>query len=291
MTKSMTGYGKAQCEVGNKKVTIEIKSLNSKQADINSRIPSLFRSKDITIRKMVSSSLQRGKIDISLYYEMLNEESRTEINAPIVIGYFNQLKQIANELGVDDSSKLLEMAAKMPDTTKVTNEELNEEEWLKIEETLKEAISQLNEFRSQEGAALKADITSNISIIENLLSDIEPYEQVRIDTVKQRILDNLKSLEQSDKADSSRLEQEMIYYIEKFDINEEKVRLANHCSYFRETFELDEATGKKMGFISQEIGREINTIGSKANHTEIQKIVVQMKDALEKIKEQMLNVL
>lgn len=291
MMKSMTGYGKAECELPNKKITIEVKSLNSKQLDINTRMPGLYKEKDISIRKLISDILGRGKVEYSMYLESLGEESNATINSAVVRDYYQQLNSVRKELGIDENQPLLDIVMRLPDTVKVEREELNEAEWKQIIAKVKEALLHLDEFRIQEGDALYKDIEANIQNIQNLLPDVEPFEKERLDKVKERILDNLKELEASDSVDNNRLEQEMIYYLEKLDINEEKVRLANHCIYFLETMKLDEPVGKKLGFIAQEIGREINTMGSKANHAEIQKIVIQMKDSLERVKEQTLNVL
>lgn len=291
MMKSMTGYGKAECELPNKKITIEVKSLNSKQLDINTRIPGLYKEKDISIRKLISDILGRGKVEFSMYLESLGEESNATINGAVVRDYYQQLNSVRKELGIDESQSLLDIVMRLPDTVKVEREELDEEEWKQIIAKVKKALLNLDEFRIQEGDALYKDIEANIQNIQNLLPDVEPFEKERLDKVKERILDNLKELEASDSVDNNRLEQEMIYYLEKLDINEEKVRLANHCIYFLETMKLNEPVGKKLGFIAQEIGREINTMGSKANHAEIQKIVIQMKDSLERVKEQTLNVL
>jgi uncharacterized protein (TIGR00255 family) len=291
MMKSMTGYGKAECELPNKKITIEVKSLNSKQLDINTRMPGLYKEKDISIRKLISDILGRGKVEFSMYLESLGEESNATINSAVVRDYFQQLNSVRKELGIDDSQSLLDIVMRLPDTVKVEREELDEEEWKQIRAKVKEALLHLDEFRIQEGDALYKDIEANVQMIQNLLPEVAPFEKERLDKVKERIKDNLKELEASDSVDNNRFEQEMIYYLEKLDINEEKVRLANHCTYFLETMKLNEPVGKKLGFIAQEIGREINTMGSKANHADIQKIVIQMKDALERVKEQTLNVL
>jgi uncharacterized protein (TIGR00255 family) len=291
MIKSMTGFGKAEFEVNNKKITIEIKSLNSKQIDINTRTPALYREKDIVIRKILSEKLVRGKVDFNIYVENLGEESNSKINEPILKGYFNHLKQISNELGVMTNHHTLHAAVRLPDVVKTEYETLDEKEWEIILENIYNALEEIEKFRAQEGAALLTDISGNISSIRNLLNEIEPFEQLRIETIKTRLTENLESLKLNGNVDENRFEQELIFYLEKLDINEEKVRLANHCSYFKETLEEELSTGKKLGFISQEIGREINTIGSKANEKNIQRIVVQMKDHLERVKEQLLNVL
>ncbi len=291
MIKSMTGFGKAEFEVNNKKITIEIKTLNSKQIDINTRTPALYREKDIIIRKALSEKLVRGKVDFNIYVENLGEESNSKINEPIIKGYFNHLKEISNELNLPVDQSTLLAAIRLPDVVKTEYETLDEKEWETILENIYKALEEIDKFRVQEGAALLSDISGNISSINNLLEQIEPFEQQRIETIKKRLTDGLENLSLNGNVDENRLEQELIFYLEKLDINEEKVRLANHCSYFKETIQEELSTGKKLGFISQEIGREINTIGSKANEKNIQRIVVQMKDHLERVKEQLLNVL
>lgn len=291
MIKSMTGYGKAEFETGNKKITIELKSLNSKQLDINSRLPMLYREKDLVIRKAISENLIRGKVDFSLYIENLGTESNSAINENIVSAYFKQLSEIQQKLGLPVTEQIMQNVMRLPDTVKTVYEELNENEWLEIMKKIQSVIAMLDGFRVQEGNALEQDIRSNIADIQNLLSQVEPFEKQRIENVKTRIQDSLNEIALNGNMDKNRFEQELIYYLEKLDINEEKVRLTNHCSYFLETLDATTDVGKKLGFIAQEIGREINTIGSKANESNIQRIVVQMKDALERIKEQLLNVL
>lgn len=291
MIRSMTGYGKAECELAQKKVTIEVKSLNSKQLDVNTRIPGVYRDKEIEIRREISDKLIRGKVDLSLYTESLGVDSNSAINSSVVKNYFNQLSEISAELGLPVNELTLQMVMQLPEVVKTSREELDENEWKIILATIREALKALDVFRLQEGLSLYNDTIINLNAITNLLEQIKPYEQERTDKVKDRIMDGLKELSSPDGVDNNRLEQEMIFYLEKLDFNEEKVRLSNHCSYFLETLELDEPVGKKLGFIAQEIGREINTLGSKANHTEIQKLVIGMKDALERIKEQLLNAL
>lgn len=290
----MTGFGKTEFEINNKKITIEIKSLNSKQIDINTRIPALYREKDIYIRKTLSEKLERGKIDLTVYVENLGEESNSKINESILKSYYHHLKKISTDLELPTNHHTLLTAMRLPDTVKTEYETLNEKEWEHISENIMKALEEINLFRIQEGAALKTDITGNIKNILRLLGEIAPYEKQRIESTKIRLKENLECLKPSMNIDidANRFEQELVFYLEKFDINEEKVRLANHCTYFVETMEDKETNiGKKLGFISQEIGREINTIGSKANEVNIQRIVVQMKDHLERIKEQLLNVL
>jgi uncharacterized protein (TIGR00255 family) len=291
MIKSMTGYGKAECELAQKKVTIEVKSLNSKQLELNTRMPGIYREKELEMRREISDRLIRGKVDFSLFAESLGVESNTVINSSMVKNYFAQLSEISSELGIPVNANTLQIIMQMPDVVKSTREELNEDEWKKIQAGIHEALDALDIFRIQEGISLTKDIVFNLNTITTLLEQIQPYELERSTRVKERILEGLKELSSPEGVDHNRLEQEMIFYLEKLDINEEKVRLSNHCSYFMETLELDEPVGKKLGFISQEIGREINTLGSKANHTEMQKLVIGMKDALERIKEQLLNAL
>lgn len=291
MIRSMTGYGKAECELSQKKITIEIKSLNSKQLDVNTRFPGVYREKDLEIRKEISDKLIRGKIDFSLYAESMGVESNAAINSAIVKSYYRQLSEISGELGLTMNESALQIIMGLPEVVKTEREELDEDEWKMILATIQEALLTLDNFRIREGISLQTDIILNTNMITSLLAQVGQYEQERSDRVKGRIVDGLKELSGTDSIDNNRLEQEMIFYLEKLDLNEEKVRLGNHCVYFLETLELDEPVGKKLGFIAQEIGREINTLGSKANHMEIQKLVIQMKDALEKIKEQLLNAL
>lgn len=289
---SMTGFGKATLELKNKKISIEIKSLNSKQLDINTRMPNLYKEKDLVIRNEIKSKLERGKVELSIFIESVGTDKETKINKPIVEGYYKQLNELAQDLGIDiDKEPLLQTIVKLPDALKVEYQELDEEEWNLIFEGFKTALAEIINFRSQEGKALQNDIFARIKNIENLLVEVPQYENERIETVRTRINDNLKDFVEKQNVDKNRFEQEMIYYLEKLDITEEKVRLANHCKYFIETSNAGNSEGKKLGFIAQEIGREINTLGSKANHSNIQKIVIDMKDELEKIKEQLLNVL
>jgi len=291
MIKSMTGYGRAELEVNNKKITIEIKSLNSKQIDINTRIPAVYREKDIEIRKALSEKLVRGKVDFNIYVETLGEESNSRINEPILKGYFHHLQKISGDLELPVDQSTLLAAMRLPDVVKTEYETLDENEWKTIYANILSALEDIEAFRVKEGLALEVDIVGNVQSINSLLTEIEPFEKQRIEALKSRITDNLETLRTNGNVDENRFEQELIFYLEKLDINEEKVRLRNHCEYFYETAGLDESSGKKLGFISQEIGREINTIGSKANESNIQRIVVRMKDHLERVKEQLLNVL
>jgi len=278
MVKSMTGFGKAEFEVNNKKFTIEIKALNSKQVDINTRIPAIYREKDIQIRKELSDKLERGKIDFNIYVESLGDESNSKINEPILKSYFKQLSKISSDLNLTTDYTTLQAALRLPDVVKTEYQTLDEEEWGIIIKNIRNAIADIDTFRVQEGDALKIDILKSIELIQSLLVQIEPFEGLRIESLRTRLTENLDKLSLNGNVDKNRFEQELIFYLEKLDINEEKVRLANHCEYFMDTVAEPVPTGKKLAFISQEIGREINTIGSKANNTEIQRIVVQMKD-------------
>ena len=291
MIRSMTGFGKTEFEVGTKKITLEIKSLNSKQLDINTRVPSMYREKDLEIRRLISETLTRGKVDFAIYLDNLGTESTSRINAAIIKDYYAQLKAVHEELGLTINESIMQSIMRLPETVKMVYDELDETEWLVVRENLIKTLENLNTFRDQEGLALKADIDANIANILDLLNQVEPFETQRMENVKAKIKESLDALQLNGSLDKNRFEQELIYYMEKLDINEEKVRLANHCSYFTETMNEDEPSGRKLGFIAQEIGREINTLGSKANESNLQRIVVQMKDNLEKIKEQVLNVL
>ena len=291
MIRSMTGFGKTEFEVGTKKITLEIKSLNSKQLDINTRVPSMYREKDLEIRRLISETLTRGKVDFAIYLDNLGTESTSRINAAIIKDYYAQLKAVHEELGLAINESIMQSIMRLPETVKMVYDELDETEWLVVRENLVKTLENLNTFRDQEGLALKVDIDANIANILDLLNQVEPFETQRMENVKTKIKESLDALQLNGSLDKNRFEQELIYYMEKLDINEEKVRLANHCSYFTETMNEDEPSGRKLGFIAQEIGREINTLGSKANESNLQRIVVQMKDNLEKIKEQVLNVL
>lgn len=287
----MTGYGKSECLLADKKLTIEVKSLNSKQLDTNTRLPSLYKEKEIDIRQLIASELERGKVECSFYYELSGEEAPAIINEPVVKAYYEQLYRISGELGLETSIDLLNTVMRMPDSIRTEKASLGDHEWNQVQASLSEALEQVNRFRIQEGLSLERDLRQRVEAISHKLELVEPFEDERIDQIRERIEKHLEELEMKDSVDENRLEQELIYYIEKLDISEEKVRLANHCKYFLETMEEREPVGKKLGFISQEMGREINTLGSKANHKEIQKLVVEMKDELERIKEQVLNIL
>ena len=288
---SMTGFGKATCNYKNKKIVIEIKSLNSKQLDISTRIVGLYREKDIEIRNLIAQNLERGKIDLSLYIEDNNSQSTTFLNQNIISNYKNQIEDTCKTLNIKVPDNLIEIILRLHDSLKTESTILEEEEWLAVVELLNNAFSQIKMFRSQEGLSLQNMFISKISNIRHLLEEVELYEKERVEKIRARLEENLKSIEDKISIDRNRLEQEMIYYIEKLDVNEEKVRLRNHLNYFIETMEKEEAPGKKLGFIAQEMGREINTLGSKSNHSEMQILVVKMKDELEQIKEQVLNVL
>lgn len=291
MIKSMTGFGKAEFEVNNKKITLELKSLNSKQIDINVRLPSVYREKEIEIRKELAEKLVRGKVDLTLYVENHGLESNSKINEPILVSYYQHLKRINDTLGLETDQSTLQAVLRLPDVVKVEYDTFNEEEWLVILDQLRKAITEIDAFRDKEGKALETDIMANTQSIEDLLSQIAPYEEQRMVTIKNRLTDSLGKLNMNTDADENRFEQELIYYLDKMDMNEEKVRLGNHLSFFMETIAQEDMNGKKLGFIAQEMGREINTLGSKAYDSNIQRIVVQMKDHLERIKEQLLNVL
>ncbi|WP_442264599.1 YicC/YloC family endoribonuclease [Tenacibaculum sp. ZS6-P6] len=288
MIQSMTGYGKSVLQLPTKKVTIEIKSLNSKNLDINTRIPSYYKEKELSIRKKLASALVRGKVDFSIYVEITADETSSSINKAVVNKYIDQLRDIV-VIDTSDDVKLLEMAVRMPDALKTEREELDENEWSEIESHIDTALKDIVQYRTDEAASLEIDFIQRITNIKSCLAQVHEMDGERIENVKQRLrkaLDELKV-----EVDENRFEQELIYYLEKLDINEEKVRLANHLDYFLQTLDTSDSNGKKLGFIVQEIGREINTTGSKANYAPLQKVVIQMKDELEKIKEQILNVL
>jgi uncharacterized protein (TIGR00255 family) len=287
----MTGFGKATGEYNGKKIIVEIKSLNSKQADISTRMAGLYREKEIEIRNEVSQALERGKIDLAIYFDNSARENITQINQAMIEAYYLQIKQISANTGIEIPQNWFEILLRLPDVMKSEISELDENEWIEVKKILKDAIHQLNNFRIQEGKVLEDIFQTKIAFIGKLLEDIAPYENERVERIKLKLEENLQKIGDKFDYDKNRLEQELIFYIEKLDVNEEKVRLKAHLNYFIETMENEKAPGKKLGFISQEIGREINTLGSKSNHSEMQKIVVLMKDALEQIKEQVLNIL
>ncbi len=294
MIYSMTGFGKAESNIGTKKVTIELKSVNSKTFDCNLRTPSFFREKEMEIRSFLSKELVRGKIEMNVNYTSLETEQKHFVNKDLVKQYYNDLLEVANDSNISNKDKIdfLSIVMKMPDVMRAEKSKLSNEDAEAYVQLAKEAVANFNQFRAEEGISLQKDIFSNINNISNLLKEVAPFEQERIEIVKSRIQKNLESLSEKPNIDENRFQQEMIYYVEKLDISEEKVRLKAHCEHFLKTAaEPNKAKGKKLGFITQEIGREINTLGSKANHAEMQKIVVLMKDSLEKIKEQILNVL
>ncbi|CAH8287080.1 uncharacterized protein (TIGR00255 family) [Mariniflexile fucanivorans] len=285
MIYSMTGYGKSVLQLPTKKVTIELKSLNSKSLDLNARMPSIYREKELAIRKLLADNLERGKIDFSIYVEATAEDTSTQINTPVVKQYIEQLRQVVD----GDAIELLKMAVRFPDALNTVREEIDENEWELIAYEIDNAIKDLNSHRLDEGKVLEQDFNKRVSIIDNLLDQVIAIDPERIEGVRERLLKGVEELKE--KYDENRFEQELVYYIEKFDITEEKVRLKNHLNYFIECTNSKDSNGKKLGFISQEMGREINTIGSKSNYAPMQQLVVQMKDELEKIKEQLLNVL
>jgi uncharacterized protein (TIGR00255 family) len=287
----MTGYGKAIVAYKEKKIHVEVKSLNSKQLDLNTRIAPLYREKEMEMRQMVAEALIRGKVDMSVWIEKEMAVDPTPINAALVENYYGQIKAIADKTGIPMPQDWFSMLVRMPDVlTKTDTEELEEEEWLAVKDAVKDALKALVDFRTQEGAALQKKFTEKIDNIAQLLADIEPFEKSRVEKIKARIVDGLQQIPGVE-YDKNRLEQELIYYIEKLDISEEKQRLTNHLKYFRDTMNEAAGQGKKLGFIAQEMGREINTTGSKSNQAEMQNIVVKMKDELEQIKEQVLNAL
>lgn len=291
MIQSMTGYGKAVVTYKEKKINVEVKSLNSKQLDLNTRIAPLYREKEMEMRQMVAEALIRGKVDMSVWIEKDMAVDATPINAALVENYYQQMKAISDKTGISMPEDCFYTLLRMPDVlTKTETEVLDEEEWLVVREAVKVALKNLVDFRTQEGAALQKKFTEKIDNIACLLAEIEPFEKSRVEKIKARIIDGLQQIPGVE-YDKNRLEQELIYYIEKLDISEEKQRLTNHLKYFRDTMNEPAGQGKKLGFIAQEMGREINTTGSKSNQAEMQNIVVKMKDELEQIKEQVLNAL
>ncbi|MEM1340373.1 MAG: YicC/YloC family endoribonuclease [Bacteroidota bacterium] len=285
MILSMTGYGKQSIQLSTKKITIELKSLNSKNLDINTRIPQGYREKELEFRKLLAQRLVRGKVDFGLYVEITGEETSAEINEGVVKRYMEQLGKIAD----GDAVKLLELALRLPDTLKTDKDELDDAEYLAIKTGLQQALAALVRFREEEGKVLDQDFKLRLKLLRALLQQVTEMDAERVENVREKLEKALNELQVT--VDTNRFEQELIYYLEKYDITEEKVRLKNHLDYFEATLNSGESNGKKLGFISQEIGREINTIGSKANFAPMQQLVVQMKDELEKIKEQLLNVL
>jgi len=285
MIQSMTGFGKSITQLPSKKVTVEIKSLNSKNLDVNARIPSQYREKELQLRNTISKSLSRGKVDFSVYVEVTGEETTASVNRGVVKNYMQQLKSIVD----GDETELLKMAVRMPDAVTTERDEIDESEFKAIETAVIESLEEINQFRTDEGEALEKDLKLRVNNIEALLQEVLRIDPERVDAVKERLRKGVADLKEN--VDENRFEQELVYYIEKFDITEEKVRLENHLAYFNESINSLDSNGRKLGFISQEMGREINTIGSKSNYAPMQQLVVQMKDELEKIKEQLLNVL
>ena len=288
MMQSMTGYGKAILQLPTKKVTIEIKSLNSKNLDLNVRIPSYYKEKELTVRKQLASKLIRGKVDFSIYVEMTADETSTQINTGVVKQYMQQMRNIV-QTGTSDDVALLKAALSLPDSLTTEREELDENEWKLIQNSIDEAIAKIIQYRIDEAASLEIDFRERITNIKMYLAEVASFDGDRVENVKDRLQKAIDDLKVD--TDQNRFEQELIYYLEKLDINEEKVRLANHLDYFLQTLETEDSNGKKLGFIVQEMGREINTMGSKANFAPMQKAVIQMKNELEQIKEQILNVL
>jgi uncharacterized protein (TIGR00255 family) len=289
MLQSMTGYGKATQHYNDKQITVEIKSLNSKQMDISTRLPQPFKEKELELRRTITQELERGKVDFAISVSTTVSTASSQINAGVFNDYYLQIKQIAEQSNLPLPDDLFGIVLRLPDVLKSEEQQLDETEWEAVQATTLDAIALLKEFRVQEGASLEKVFSSKIANIEQLLESVSPYEQERLEKVKNRLREGLQSL--SENFNPDRFEQELIFYIEKLDVNEEKHRLKNHLDYFKETLASEDNPGKKLGFITQEMGREINTLGSKANHSEMQKIVVLMKDELEQIKEQVLNVL
>ncbi|MEE1899053.1 YicC/YloC family endoribonuclease [Flavobacterium rakeshii] len=285
MIQSMTGFGKSSLQLPTKKITVEIKSLNSKGLDLSVRMPSAYREMELKLRNQIAQRLERGKVDFSLFVEVTGEETSSKVNIPIVKAYINQMKEIVD----GDETELLKMAVRMPDALKTEREEIDENEWSSIQGVVDQALDNIQSFRVSEGIALEKEFVVRVSNILRLMKETVSYDSERIENVKTKLSNAIAELEVN--VDENRFEQELIYYLEKMDITEEKVRLENHLNYFMETLAGKEANGRKLGFITQEIGREINTMGSKSNHAQMQKLVVQMKDELEKIKEQVLNIL
>jgi uncharacterized protein (TIGR00255 family) len=282
----MTGFGKATLQLATKKITVEIKSLNSKGLDLNTRMPSVYREMELNLRNQIAQSLERGKIDFSLFVEITGEETSSKINAPIIKGYIAQMREILPEA---DPTELMKMAVRMPDALKTERDEIDPEEWKQIQTVINQALNNINQFRKDEGVTLEKEFLHRIANILNLMNQALAFDAERVETIKTRLRSALDELKEN--VDENRFEQELIFYLEKYDITEEKVRLESHLNYFIETLAGNEANGRKLGFITQEMGREINTMGSKSNHSEMQKLVVMMKDELEKIKEQVLNIL
>ena len=291
MIQSMTGFGRATCELAEKVVVIEIKTLNSKQLDLNLRIPTQYREKEMDLRNELVNRLKRGKVDVNVNVEYKEGRQAIQINSVNIMNYYRQLKALSDQMGISSTDSLLQAIIRLPDAVIAEKEIPDSEEWEKFQYAFTYAIDELERFRNQEGKALAFDIMNRIDLIETLLSQVEPFEQERENTIRTKLNSSLLEFIPQESLDKNRFEQELIYYLEKFDISEEKTRLKHHCQYFVEVMKEPDQVGRKLGFVAQEIGREINTIGSKANHSGIQKIVVMMKDELEKVKEQLMNIL
>jgi len=287
----MTGFGKVSADLGTRTANVEVKCLNSKQADIYLKLPALYREGENQVRNEVTRTLQRGKIEVAVWFEAAANERNVSLNQGIILDYLEQLKEMEPALELPGNDILLPLVMRLPDVIKVDKQDFNEEEWIRLFDTIKLCILQVEEFRLQEGRSIEDDFRTRIRLILDGINRIRRIEKNRIERLRERMSNALNEISERIKVDQNRFEQELIYYIEKLDINEEMVRLGNHCDYFLETLSTEETPGRKLGFISQEIGREINTIGSKANDSEIQRIVVEMKDELEKLKEQSMNVL
>jgi uncharacterized protein (TIGR00255 family) len=291
MIQSMTGFGRATCDLAEKVVVIEIKSLNSKQLDLNLRLPAQYREKEMDLRNELVNRLKRGKVDVNVNVEYKEGRQAIQINASNIMNYYRQLKVLSDQLGISSTDSLLQAIIRLPDAVIAEKEIIDAEEWEKLQFAFTFAINELEQFRNQEGKALAFDIMTRINLIETLLTQVEPFEIERDTTIRTKLNSSLLEFIPQESLDKNRFEQELIYYLEKFDISEEKTRLKHHCHYFAEVMNEPDQVGRKLGFVAQEIGREINTIGSKANHSGIQKIVVMMKDELEKVKEQLMNIL
>ena len=290
MIQSMTGFGKDTAELPSKKVTVEVKALNSKQLDLSTRIPGIYKDKEMAVRSLLLQEVERGKVDFSIFIEYIGKDTPTQINLAAIESYYNQIKDVSEKLNIPVPADWFTTLLRLPEAIKSDIAEVDESEWELVMKTIKEAINHLKEFRLQEGAMLQKLFEQKIGNIASLLDRIGEFDAERIEKIKTRISESIAKLNGVE-IDNNRFEQEMIYYIEKLDVNEEKNRLDNHLKYFISTMNNGHGQGKKLGFIAQEIGREINTLGSKSNHAEMQQIVVQMKDELEQIKEQVLNVL
>ncbi|MFH6970183.1 YicC/YloC family endoribonuclease [Flavobacterium petrolei] len=286
MIQSMTGFGKATLQLSTKKITVEVKSLNSKGLDLNVRMPSLYREMELGLRNQIALKLERGKVDFSIFIESTAEQTSTKVNVPIVKAYINQLREVYADA---DETELMKMSIRMPDTMKIERDEIDENDWVQIQTVIEEALQNILNFRKDEGMSLEKEFQLRIGNIRQYMTEALALDPERVQAIKDRLQTAISELKVN--VDENRFEQELIYYLEKLDITEEKVRLTNHLDYFLETINGTEANGRKLGFITQEMGREINTMGSKSNHAQMQKLVVQMKDELEKIKEQVLNVL